>query len=223
MGEYDPNDPSLGQAFANILRGFKDPQQWQEVGQGIQNTAKIIPNVTESLARGGVGQAIGTMGDLRDLRNTVQSYLPQSVQNWSNAAEFMTNPYAKALIQTAPTTESTLETVPRVTEPYEGYKQHETLGEYIAPSLGYFGSKALKAGKDLPIGLSIEDVTPPPAKVAEALRQPQKNELGFYSPLEEAVGNLQNAKGTGQQYLAQLLKTQGVKQEEVATRGLDNS
>jgi len=221
--EYDPNEPTLGQSFADILRGFKNPQAYQQVGQGLVNTAKVIPNVAESLARGGVAQAVGTMGDLRDLRNTVQSYLPQGVQNFSNAAEFMTNPYAKALIQKAPTTEQTLETVPRVTAPYEGYKQHETLGEYIAPALGSFAMKAIKATKDLPIGMTIQDVTPPvePVKMAEALRQPEKNALGFYSPLDEAVMNLQNQKGTGQQYLAQLLKTQGVKQEEVATRGLD--
>jgi len=221
--EYDPNEPTLGQSFADILRGFKNPQAYQQVGQGLVNTAKVIPNVTESLGRGGGAQAIGTTGDLRDIRNTVQSYLPQSVQNFSNVAEFFANPYAKALIQKAPTTEQTLEAVPRVTAPYEGYKQHETLGEYIAPSLGYFGAKAIKATKDLPIGMTIQDVTPPvePVKMAEALRQPEKNTMGFYSPLDEAVMNLQNQKGTGQQYLAQLLKTQGVKQEEVATRGLD--
>jgi len=221
--EYDPNEQSLGQSWADILRGFKNPQSWQDIGQGIQNTAKVIPNVVESLGRGGVAQAVGTMGDLRDLRNTVQSYLPQSVQNFSNAAEFLTNPYAKMLAQTAPTTEQTLETIPRATAPYEGYKQHETMGEYIAPSLGYFGGKALKAVKDLPIGMTIQDVTPPiePTKVAEALRQPEKSAMGFYSPLDEAVMNLQNQKGTGQQYLAQLLKTGGVKPEEVATRGLD--
>jgi len=221
--EYDPNEPSLGQSWANMLRGFQNPQAYQEAGKSLQNALQLTPNVTESLGRGGVAQAIGTTGDLRDLRNTVQSYLPKNVQNWSNAAEFLTNPYAKALIQTAPTTEQTLEAVPRMTAPYEGYKQHETLGEYIAPSLGYFGTKALKATKDLPIGMTIQDVTPPvePVKMAEALRQPEKNALGFYSPLDEAVMNLQNQKGTGQQYLAQLLKTQGVKQEEVATRGLD--
>jgi len=166
--EYDPNEPTLGQSFADMLRGLKNPQNLQQVGQGIVNTAKLVPNVIESLGRGGVAQAVGTMGDLRDLRNTVQSYLPQSVQNFSNAAEFMTNPYAKALTQTAPTTEQTLDFVPRATAPYEGYKQHETLGEYIAPSLGYFGAKAIKATKDLPIGMTIQDVTPPaePAKIA---------------------------------------------------------
>jgi hypothetical protein len=221
--EYDPNEPTLGQSFANMLRGFQNPQAYQEAGKSLLNAVQLTPNVTESLGRGGVAQAVGTIGDLRDLRNTIQSYLPQSVQNFSNAAEFLTNPYAKALIQTAPTTEQTLDAVPRATAPYEGYKQHETLGEYIAPSLGYFGSKALKATKDLPIGMTIQDVTPPapPEKIAEALRQLEKNALGFYSPLDEAVMNLQNQKGTGQQYLAQLLKTQGVKQEEVATRGLD--
>jgi hypothetical protein len=221
--EYDPNEPSLGQSFADILRGFKNPQAYQEAGKSLQNALQLTPNVTESLGRGGVAQAIGTTGDLRDIRNTVQSYLPQSVQNFSNVAEFFANPYAKALIQKAPTTEQTLDFVPRVTAPYEGYKQHETLGEYIAPALGAFGVKALKATKDLPIGMTIQDVTPPapPEKIAEALRLPEKNAMGFYSPLDEAVMNLQNQKGTGQQYLAQLLKTQGVKQEEVATRGLD--
>jgi hypothetical protein len=110
-----------------------------------------------------------------------------------------------------------------MTPDYQGSKQHETLGEFIAPSLGYFGGKMLNAGKGLPVGLSIQDVTPKiePAKVAEALRQPEKNALGFYSPLEEAVYGLKNEKGTGQQYLAQLLKTGGVKPEEVTTRGLD--
>jgi hypothetical protein len=149
--EYDPNESSLGQSWANMLRGFQNPQQWQQVGQGIQNTAQIIPNVVESLARGGVGQAIGTMGDLRDLRNTVQSYLPQGVQNFSHAAEFLTNPYAKALIQAAPTTEQTLEIIPRATVPYEGYKQHETMGQYIAPS-------ALKLIKTTPKGPALDKI-----------------------------------------------------------------
>lgn len=63
----------------------------------------------------------------------------------TQAAEFLANPYATAIQQTAPTTEEVLDTVPRITDKYEGYKQHETLGEFIAPSLGYFGGKAAKA------------------------------------------------------------------------------
>jgi hypothetical protein len=47
-----------------------------------------------------------------------------------------------------------------------------------------------------------------------------KSDIGFYSQLEAAVQPLQN-KGTGQQYLAQIQKTAGVKPEEIQWTGLD--
>lgn len=159
--EYDYyNEPvgeskSLKESLREILNGLQDRTKLREAGTSLKEALQLTPNITESLARGGVGQAIGTSGDLRDLSNTINSYLPKSVRNFTRAAEFLANPYATAIQQTAPTTEQTLEAIPRATAPYEGYKQHETLGEYIAPSLGYFGGKALKAGKDLPGGLSI--------------------------------------------------------------------
>ena len=159
--EYDySNEPATGDislkdALYNILDSVKNKEHWKQIGQGIQNIAKISPNVTESLSRGGVAQAIGNTGDLRDLRNTINSYLPKSVRNFTQAAEFLANPYQTAITQTAPTTEQTLEAVPRLTDTYEGYKQHETMGEYIAPGLAYLGAKALKATKGLPIGNMI--------------------------------------------------------------------
>jgi len=159
--EYDYyNEPagegkSLKESLREILNGLNNEKNWRETGEGLKRIRDIIPNVSESLARGGVAQAIGTSGDLRDLRNTINSYLPKSVRNFTQAAEFLANPYATAIQQTAPTTEETLDFVPRATDTYEGYKQHETLGEYIAPSLGYFGGKGVKALKDLPVGASI--------------------------------------------------------------------
>lgn len=146
---------TLKEALYDILHGLQSEKNWRETGEGIQRLRDIGPNVVESLSRGGIAQAIGTSGDLRDIRNTINSYLPKSISNFTTAAEFLTNPYATAIQQTAPTTESTKEFVPRITDTYPGYEQHETLGEYIAPSLGYFGGKALKATKDLPIGASI--------------------------------------------------------------------
>lgn len=146
---------SLKESLYEILNGLKSEKNLRETGEAIKRVRDIAPNVAESLVRGGIGQAIGTSGDLRELRNTINSYLPKSVRNMTQAAEFLANPYATAIQQTAPTTEETLEFVPRATDKYEGYKQHETLGEYIAPSLGYFGGKALRAGKDMPAGLSI--------------------------------------------------------------------
>ena len=53
------------------------------------------------------------------------------------------------------------------------------------------------------------------------LLEAPKSDLGFYSALEQATIPLQN-KGTGQQYLAQIEKTAGVKPEEIKWTGLDD-
>jgi hypothetical protein len=147
--EYDyynePSTGSLKDSLYQILNGLQDRTKLREAGTSLKESLQLTPNVTESLGRGGVAQAIGTSGDLRDLSNTINSYLPKGVRNFTRAAEFLANPYATAIQQTAPTTEQTLDFVPRVTDPYEGYKQHETLGEYVAPALGYLGGKAAKA------------------------------------------------------------------------------
>jgi hypothetical protein len=223
--EYDysnePSSGSLKESLYDILRGLKDPQKLREAETSLKSALQLTPNVIESLARGGVGQAIGTSGDLRELRNTVNSYLPKSVQNFTQAAEFLANPYATAIQQTAPTTEKVLETVPRATAPYEGYKQHETLGEFVAPALGYFGVKGLKAMKDLPIGASIEDVSKAVPNVeVKGIPQSEIDALGFHSPLENAILKIQQPKGTGDQFLKQLEKTPGVKTEELEVTGL---
>ena len=129
--EYDyynePSSGSLKESLYQILHGLKDPQKLREAGTSLKSALQLTPNVTESLGRGGVAQAIGTSGDLRDLSNTINSYLPKGVRNFTRAAEFLANPYSTAIQQTAPTTEETLDFVPRVSAPYEGYKQHETL------------------------------------------------------------------------------------------------
>ena len=57
-GDAPNDDLSLRQAWANMLRGLSNKQSWQELGQGIQNTAQVLPNVAESLARGGAAQEV---------------------------------------------------------------------------------------------------------------------------------------------------------------------
>jgi hypothetical protein len=235
--EYDyynePSPVSLKESLYNILHGLTNEKNLREAGTSFKEALQLTPNVTESLGRGGVAQAIGTSGDLRDLSNTINSYLPKSVRNFTRAAEFLANPYATAIQQTAPTTEETLDFVPRVSAPYEGYKQHETLGEFVAPSLGYFGGKAAKAYGNY-VGptayKAVEDymtktggilnaVEPGEAKkiqeVASAI-----DELGFHSPLENAILKIQQPKGTGDQFLKQLEKTPGVKTEELEVTGV---
>lgn len=50
----------------------------------------------------------------------------------------------------------------------------------------------------------------------------QQDELGFYSPVKFAVDSIKQDKGTGAQFLAQIQKTPGVKQEELIWTGLDD-
>jgi len=69
--------------------------------------------------------------------------------------------------------------------------------------------KIIEAGKDLPVGMSIKSVD-------ESL-----DPLGFYSAASKAVDNIQQPKGTGAQFLAQIEKTPGVKKEELLWTGLD--
>lgn len=236
--EYDYyNEPagdgkSLKDTLREILGGFNE-KNLRETGTSLKSALELTPNVTESLGRGGVAQAIGTSGDLRDLSNTINSYLPKSVRNFTRAAEFLANPYATAIQQTAPTTEETLDYVPRATAPYEGYKQHETLGEFVAPSLGYFGAKAAKAYGNY-VGptayKAVEDyltktggilnaVEPGETKKVQELAS-EIDALGFHSPLENAILKIQQPKGTGDQFLKQLEKTPGVKSEELDVSGV---
>ena len=206
--EYDyynePSTGSLKESLYDILHGLTNKKNLIETGESLKSALQLTPNVTESLGRGGVAQAIGTSGDLRDLRNTINSYLPKSVRNFTQAAEFLANPYATAIQQTAPTTEQTLDFVPRVTDKYEGYKQHETLGEYIAPALGYFGAKALKAGKDLPAGMSI--IGPESKLWKDATEGISLENLAYKASKMEAKG----------------VPAEEIKRETGMARGLDN-
>jgi hypothetical protein len=83
------------------------------------------------------------------------------------------------------------------------------------------GSRAIARGARQ-IGREIA-TTPPTGAVQMAPTpvQTPKSEIGFYSAVEETVANLPQSKGTGQQFLAQISKTAGVKPEELQWTGLD--
>lgn len=76
--EYDPNEPSLGQTFADLLRGMSKKQSYQELRQGIQNVAKVTPGVIESLGRGALVQLPALAGDTSQL---ARQFIPETMQN----------------------------------------------------------------------------------------------------------------------------------------------
>jgi len=137
--EYDPNEPSLGQTFADLLRGVKNPKSWQEVGQGIQNTAKVLPSVGESLGRGALVQLPALAGDVSQ---TARQIAPETMQNTFG------NRYM-------PTSEEILAKVPRMTPDYQGSQSHEMMGGILSPAMPFLLRAGAEATKGLPIGNMI--------------------------------------------------------------------
>lgn len=101
-------------------------------------------------------------------------------------------------------------------------KTGETVGEIFG--LSKAASEAVKAARSGARAISREIATTPPTgavQVAPTPVQAPRSEIGFYSAVEETVANIPQAKGTGQQYLAQIQKSAGVKPEELKWTGLD--
>jgi len=137
--EYDPNEPSLGQTFADLLRGMSKKQSYQELGQGIQNTAKVLPSVGESLGRGALVQLPAFVGDVSQ---TARQIAPETMQNTFG------NRYM-------PTSEEILAKVPRMTPDYQGSQSHEMMGGVLSPAMPFLLRAGAEATKGLPIGNMI--------------------------------------------------------------------
>ena len=78
--------------------------------------------------------------------------------------------------------------------------------------------KASKAAEDASSAIRQEFQTAPVGAVQ--LQPAPVSELNFYSPAQQAVVNLKQQKGTGNQFLAQISKTPGVKPAELEWTGL---
>jgi len=81
------------------------------------------------------------------------------------------------------------------------------------PVAGAAVGSVMKAPRAIQRGMSASD----------ALKKlPKVSEQGFYSQVEKAILDNPQQKGSGQQFLAQLQKTPGIKAEELQYTGLDN-
>ena len=97
--------------------------------------------------------------------------------------------------------------------------QQGNYGTAAMQGLGAMGDLALT----VPVaGAAIGSVMKAPRAAQRMLNaMPKVDDLGFYSQAEKALMDIPQQKGTGQQYLAQIQKTPGVRQEELQYTGLD--
>jgi hypothetical protein len=191
----DYEEPSLKQSLYDILNGLQSEKNLRETGEGLTRLRSSIPGVAESVGRGALASIPGVVGDISEFART---YAPQTMNDIFGARAFNT-------------TREILNNIPRITPTHEGAETLEDVGAAISPGVGGVTKDVLKLGKGLPVGLSIKDVS----KEAQVI-----DELGFHSTLENAVNNIGQPKGTGEQFLKQLEKTPGVKTEELEITGL---
>lgn len=197
----------------NMPKGLNTPE----------NMAKQSVLIADTMAGGGKGmiQAFpGLPGDLESIGRMALNYLGYNVDE--NTALPTSEEIGKRLESVlGPVIPPNQTTGVPTEERVRAAEGGTTGGELLAPggqlklaskvAKPVIGAtkKIIEAGKDLPVGMSIKGVD-------ESL-----DPLGFYSAASKAVDNIAQDKGTGQQFLAQIEKTPGVKKEELLWTGLD--
>lgn len=168
--------------------------------------AKELPRAVAATAKGAAQGSVGMYGDLEGLTRSLINLAGGKVDE-------------DTLL---PTTEKVKEFLDQYIPMGKENAPYEATGEVISPAgVVGLGMKAAKPAmrvlkesvdlaKTLPMGLSIKSV-------GEGV-----DTLGFYSAASKAVDSIAQEKGTGAQFLAQIQKTPGVKQEELLWTGLDD-
>jgi hypothetical protein len=199
---YVPAPPEPDLSVIQRLMGL--PQTLRAVGQNLAVGAASLPV--------GIYQGFGDP-------SAGEAAMSQFQQDYGYTP---TNPAAQRQLQGLGEFLQQLETeykIPPMISPSQLPSRAATAGS--AMQLGRIGTRMTGQAQDLARDLVREiQTTPPTGAVTMAPSSLPKSDMGFYSQLEAAVQPLQN-KGTGQQYLAQIQKSAGVKPEEIQWTGLD--
>jgi hypothetical protein len=199
---YVPAPPEPDLSVIQRLMGL--PQTLRAVGQNLAVGAASLPV--------GIYQGFGNPA-------AGEAAMSQFQQEYGYTP---TNPAAQRQLQGLGEFLQQLETeykIPPMISPSQLPSRAATAGS--AMQLGRIGTRMTGQAQNLARDLVREiQTTPPTGAVTLAPPSIPKSDIGFYSQLEAAVQPLQN-KGTGQQYLAQIQKSAGVKPEEIQWTGLD--
>jgi hypothetical protein len=190
-----------------------------------QDREKMAVGLLDTLAgalRGAAAQVGGLPGDIRSILDMInqegaEKYLGQ--RSFATTEEILADtsvriPGTRIDVPFPPVLK---EGVPNRAERQKAVDVAQEVGTFLpapgAPEAAIQGGKligkAIKATKNMPVGMSTQ-------AVGQGM-----DELGFYSAAKQAVDAIQQPKGTGAQFLAQISKTPGVKPDEIKWTGLD--
>jgi len=92
------------------------------------------------------------------------------------------------------------------------------------PRIGQEIARQFETGEGIIGAMSMRprlNAVPEQSPIEQSRQIAQRSPIGFYSAVEETVTKIPQNKGTGDQFLAQIQKTAGVKPEEIQWTGLD--
>lgn len=219
---YKPGQETAGGAFVGTRLNTPKAGQAQPTQQ---DREKLAIGLLDSLAgalRGAVAQTGGLPGDIRSIVDMIaqegaEKYLGQ--RSFATTEELL-----KDTSMRIPGTQTDIPFPPvlgkgatNIAERQPTVEAAQEVGTFLpAPGIpeavvqgAKLLTKAVKATKGLPVGMSTQ-------AVGEGV-----DKLGFYSAAKQAVDAIQQPKGTGAQFLAQIEKTPGVKPDEIKWTGLD--
>jgi hypothetical protein len=216
----DPEMAGMDKAFVGTRLNVPKPGQPTE-----QDREKMAIGLLDTLAgalRGAAAQVGGLPGDIRSILDMInqegaEQYLGQ--RSFATTEEILKDtsvriPGTQIDVPFPPVLK---EGVPNRAERQGAVDVAQEVGTFLPapgiPEAAIQGVKAvgktIKATKNMPVGMSTQ-------AVGQGM-----DELGFYSAAKQAVDAIQQPKGTGAQFLAQISKTPGVKPDEIKWTGLD--
>lgn len=192
-----------------VGRAGISPEQSAKAG-GLDRPLVALLDTLAGALKGATAQTLGLPGDIRSILDLISQ---------EGAQKYLGEPVM-------PTTEQMQDILPAVVPQGVANQADREYTAKMASEIGTFlpapgipeaavqgvkaVTKAVKATKGLPVGMSTQ-------AVGEGVDQ-----LGFYSAARQAVDAIQQPKGTGDQFLKQIEKTPGVKPDEIKWTGLDD-
>ena len=216
----EPEMAGMDKAFVGTRLNVPKPGQPTQ-----QDREKMAIGLLDTLAgalRGAAAQVGGLPGDIRSILDMInqegaEKYLGQ--RSFATTEEILKDtsvriPGTQIDVPFPPVLK---EGVPNREERQKAVDVAQEVGTFLPapgiPEAAIQGvkavGKAIKATKNMPVGMSTQ-------VVGQGM-----DELGFYSAAKQAVDAIQQPKGTGAQFLAQISKTSGVKPDEIKWTGLD--
>ena len=228
-----------------FMQGIQPRSTQDIVQQNLQSqTIKPIPqNVFQKIAGGAetAGKFVNQAGTAADVARLFPGYTGQSQVNIPTGYNFgiKQDPMGGVIPQGLQTQQVNVDQLLKAIKPADvlgltGAQQaYSDVGMGRAPNpmdvldvagLGAAGMgagkgllKAAEATKNLPVGMSIQDVS-------GGLLKPeaQVSPIGFYSAVEQAALNTPRKSGAGQAFLNDIMKGENVKADEIKWMGLDD-